>query len=238
MTKPNDVADGSNASLCSSACVPFGKHKGQSIERMVRDKDYTAWLLKQSWFRQHKIYQCVVDEVNRRYQTTIGIPEVYFVINEQMTRLKIGTSVDPTKRLRAIQTGNADALVIYGTVLGDRHFEKQLHREFAEHRLNGEWFVFADCKPRIDEILGKERTVHPGKKYSLWEFRLITGLTEDQIKRAEWMGSQVGIGRWGTTGGWDEPTHDDNPLRDYDGNIRGWVWKKIVDSGCLRKRSD
>jgi hypothetical protein len=139
MTKQNEVADNSNALLCSLFCVPFGKHKGQSIEQMVTDKDYAAWLLKKSWFRQHKIYQCVVDEFNRRYQTTIGIPEVYFVINKQMTRLKIGTSINPAKRLRSIQTGNADSLVIYGTILGDRHFEKQLHDEFAQHRLNGEW---------------------------------------------------------------------------------------------------
>lgn len=242
MTKPNDVIGNSDSSHCSSACVvPFGKHKGQTVDRMVRDKEYTAWLLKQSWFRQHKIYQCVVDEVNRRYQTTIGIPEVYFVIDENMKRLKVGTSVNPAKRLRSIQTGNADKLVIYGTVQGDRHFEKQLHGEFAEHRLNGEWFVFSECKPRVDEILGKDRKVNPNKVYSLWEFRLITGLTEEQVKYAEWKGSQVGIGRYGCASSSDET------LRVYsrrlggmaeEDRISGYIWCKIIASGCLRKKAD
>jgi hypothetical protein len=239
MQNQKTVIGGSDSTVCSSASVvPFGKHKGQTIDRMVRDKAYTAWLLKQSWFRQHKIYQCVVDEVNRRYQTTIGIPEVYFVINEQMTRLKIGTSINPAKRLRSIQTGNADSLVIYGTILGDRHFEKQLHDEFAQHRLNGEWFVFAECKPRIDELLGKDREVARNKKYSLWEFRLITGLTEDQVKQAEWLGSKEGIGSYGCAGDWDNPNDASNTLRSYGGDIRGWVWHRIVESGCLRKMSN
>lgn len=237
MTTQKDSTGCSDATVCSSASVvPFGKHKGQTVERMVRDKEYTAWLLKQSWFRQHKIYQCVVDEVNRRYQTAIGTPEVYFVINEQMTRLKVGTSVNPTKRLRSIQTGNADTLVIYGTVQGDRHFEKQLHGEFAEHRLNGEWFTFADCKPRVDEILGKDREVKPKKYYSLWEFRLNTGLTEDQLKHAEWLGAKAGIGRFGSA------SSGGGTLRVWSQRgktiIDGSVWCQIVGSGCLRKKSD
>jgi hypothetical protein len=236
MTTPKDTAGCSDSSHCSSAVVPFGKHKGQTVERLVRDKEYTAWLLKQSWFRQHKIYQCVVDEVNRRYQTTIGIPEVYFVIDENMKRLKVGTSVNPKKRLRSIQTGNADRLVIYGTVQGDRHFEKQLHNEFAQHRLNGEWFVFADCKPRVDEILGKDRKVKPNKSYSLWEFRLITGLTEDQLKYAEWLGAKAGIGSYGVASGGGDTLR----IRSERGEpkVSGRIWCQIVGSGCLRKKSE
>jgi len=217
--------------LSPESIVTFGKHKGQTVERMVRDKEYTAWLLNQSWFRQHAVYKCVVKEVNRRYETTIGIPEVYFVINEQMTRLKVGTSTNPAKRLRSIQTGNADTLVIYGTVLGDRHFEKQLHKEFTEHRLTGEWFVFADCKPRVDEVLGKDRTVKPNKVYSLWEFRLITGLTEDQLRYAEWLGEKAGIGRYGVASGGGDTLR----IRSERGEpkISGSIWCQIIASGCL-----
>jgi hypothetical protein len=221
----------------TSCVVPFGKHKGQSVARMIRDKEYTEWLLKQSWFRQHKIYPVVVAEVNLKYQSTIGVPKVYFVINEQMTRLKIGTSVNPEKRLRSIQTGNADTLVIYGTVLGDRHFEKQLHNELRKHRISGEWFSFPECKLRADEILGKEREIAKGKKYSLWEFRLITGLTEEQIGRAEWLGHKIGIGYYGLRGGWDNPQDITNPLRDSDDTIRGWVWLRIINSGCLTQNT-
>lgn len=34
-----------------SAIVPFGKYKGQPVERMIADRDYCEWLAGQDWFR-------------------------------------------------------------------------------------------------------------------------------------------------------------------------------------------
>lgn len=210
--------------------VPFGKYKGQPIAKLVRDVDYAKWLIEQSWFKNHAIYSAVVSEINREHKTTIGVPKVYFITNEEFSRVKIGTSVHPNKRLRQVQTGNPERLSLYGTVIGDRVFEKEIHKELQSNRLNGEWFAFPSCKSRIDELLGREREVDTGKVYSLWEFRSITGLTEKQVELAEWLGSKAGVCRFGGAG-FDKWTF----LRACGGGIRGWVWRKIVDSGCLKE---
>lgn len=34
-----------------STLVPFGKYKGQPVERMIADRDYCEWLAGQEWFR-------------------------------------------------------------------------------------------------------------------------------------------------------------------------------------------
>lgn len=43
--------------------VPFGKYKGEPVERLVADTDYCEWLGSQAWFRERyaRIYQLVVN---------------------------------------------------------------------------------------------------------------------------------------------------------------------------------
>ncbi|WP_411543270.1 GIY-YIG nuclease family protein, partial [Escherichia coli] len=55
---------------------------------------------------------------------------------------------EPILRLAApytYQTGNPERLSLYGTVIGDRVFEKEIHKELQSNRLNGEWFAFPSC---------------------------------------------------------------------------------------------
>ena len=58
--------------------------------------------------------------------------------------VKFGFSKDPDRRVRALQTGSADELVLLETVSVPegrvREFERQLHAEFAHCRSRGEWF--------------------------------------------------------------------------------------------------
>ena len=58
--------------------------------------------------------------------------------------VKFGFSKDPDRRVRALQTGSSDLLVLLETVpVGDRsvrEMERLLHREFAHLRSRGEWF--------------------------------------------------------------------------------------------------
>ncbi len=66
---------------------------------------------------------------------------VYLIGNRARGLLKIGYSENPETRLRALQTGCADPLVILQTLsYGGRGTEKYLHRIFARHRISGEWF--------------------------------------------------------------------------------------------------
>lgn len=57
-------------------------------------------------------------------------------------RIKIGYSNDPDKRLKQLQTGASDQMVLeWVQERADAHkLEKHLHRTFSKHKIFGEWF--------------------------------------------------------------------------------------------------
>jgi hypothetical protein len=66
---------------------------------------------------------------------------VYVIGTELADRVKIGfTSGDPRARLKALQTGCPDELVVIATEVGSQSLERNLHERFAEKRVRGEWF--------------------------------------------------------------------------------------------------
>jgi hypothetical protein len=58
-------------------------------------------------------------------------------------KVKIGVSRNPRRRLDDLKTGSSRMVSIRYVTPGDRTKEKELHKLFAEHRVNGEWFLFA-----------------------------------------------------------------------------------------------
>lgn len=67
--------------------------------------------------------------------------KTYFILCEHSGMVKIGTSVDPEKRLCGLQTSNPFPLkIIKITELNER----ELHHRFHHHRKSGEWFEFSD----------------------------------------------------------------------------------------------
>ena len=67
-------------------------------------------------------------------------PEVYVIGFGDY--VKIGYSTAFPFRLRDIQAHVPVPLTIYARFSGRQTQERALHRRFAEHRLNGEWFRF------------------------------------------------------------------------------------------------
>lgn len=63
-----------------------------------------------------------------------------YFIGGETGPVKIGFSVDVASRLRAIQTHSPIPLSILATRAGGAAREGAYHRQFAEHRLHGEWF--------------------------------------------------------------------------------------------------
>lgn len=67
-----------------------------------------------------------------------------YCISNSQGQTKFGFSKDPHRRVRALQTGSADDLMLLETVAvpGDRvrEYERLLHSEFAHLRCRGEWF--------------------------------------------------------------------------------------------------
>jgi hypothetical protein len=47
--------------MTDTKIVPFGKYKGQPIERMLADQSYLQWLMAQDWFREKPLYQVIIN---------------------------------------------------------------------------------------------------------------------------------------------------------------------------------
>lgn len=65
---------------------------------------------------------------------------VYFIRNEKTRLIKIGYSVNPNARLRALEVGAGSALSLLATTPGGRSEETELHRRLCRSRAHGEWF--------------------------------------------------------------------------------------------------
>ena len=103
-----------------------------------------AGLNKQTlWFRKSS-FQKWIDAKNRtvtiKRQNEKGF--VYFIHQEgNFTQFKIGYATDLNKRLRALQTGNPNLLIVYRVIENvTRKTETELHHFFYSYRIRNEWF--------------------------------------------------------------------------------------------------
>lgn len=65
---------------------------------------------------------------------------VYFIRAVQTGRIKIGFSLDPSRRLRELEFGCPEDLELITQIPGSFFRERGLHKRFAVHRARGEWF--------------------------------------------------------------------------------------------------
>lgn len=65
---------------------------------------------------------------------------VYFIQGESGGPIKIGFTEDINSRLRTLQTGHFDTLIVLCTYPGKMQQERDYHKQFDQHRLKGEWF--------------------------------------------------------------------------------------------------
>lgn len=66
--------------------------------------------------------------------------QIYFIEATESSRIKIGTSKRPIKRLYALRHICSEMLEILFYVEGTRDMEQWVHAKFAHLRLHGEWF--------------------------------------------------------------------------------------------------
>ena len=81
---------------------------------------------------------------NKLREANAKIGMVYFVRDDINQRIKIGTSLNPLERLRALQIGSSIRLRLMAMCGGGRKAEQDFHKTWAARRLQGEWFDDSD----------------------------------------------------------------------------------------------
>lgn len=78
---------------------------------------------------------------------------IYFIVDYQQKKLKIGHSTRPEIRLKEIQAVNPNKLVIAKLIPGTIKEEKKYHKLFCWDRIRrSEWFYLS---PQIKEFLNR-----------------------------------------------------------------------------------
>lgn len=75
---------------------------------------------------------------------------VYFIVNQSASKVKIGYSKNPWARVKDLQVGNSDQLLLAAMVRTTDPSEKKLHAELEEYRVGGEWFEMSSL---IDALI-------------------------------------------------------------------------------------
>lgn len=85
------------------------------------------------------------------------VGEVYFILNENKSLVKIGQTIRLKNRLSSLQTSSAENLCVIGRILTKRpeRLEAKLHKRFAKDRVRGEWFRYSD---ELKSFISKENT--------------------------------------------------------------------------------
>ena len=76
---------------------------------------------------------------------------VYFLLAEEVNRVKIGFSMNPDSRISSLKTGCPCSVLLLGSVEGTQDDETALHHLLENDRCEGEWF---DCTVAVMEVIG------------------------------------------------------------------------------------
>lgn len=83
------------------------------------------------------VRQFLLDHGNQK-----GVGLIYAIRTKQPNSpIKIGWSVNPTKRIKTLQTGNYYELEMIAVVPGSQMAEQMLHTRLRAERVRGEWFT-------------------------------------------------------------------------------------------------
>lgn len=95
---------------------------------------------------------------------------IYFIQVENNGPIKIGTAVDPKKRLNTLQIGNHKKLNLITAIPGKSGLESKIHRDLKEFRRDGEWFnPTTEVLDYIQNIQFAEYEIQDGVPYAvLW----------------------------------------------------------------------
>lgn len=150
---------------------------------------------------------------------------IYFLSYEESDLIKIGyTSTTVEKRVATLQTGLPHRLIVLAHMDGSMSEEAALHRQFAEHRVNGEWFK---PSPGLMELIERHKVPEPEIEEPVDEPPL-NGITV-RLKIDAPYDPEAGDVPWSQLSG----KFPDNKPADWLEKSRFFDWRHIVRNGQL-----
>lgn len=120
-----------------------------SKERLAADLSVDASTIGR-WIRE-LIDAGRLDEFHSTWLTDSHSGHVYFIQAASGGPIKIGRAIDIDRRLVQLQTASPEPLIVLAVIENGGHAkERELHKQFAEYRLQGEWFM--PCEELISFI--------------------------------------------------------------------------------------
>lgn len=110
------------------------------------------------------------------------MPFVYFIAEPDDGYIKIGTAMNPVKRLRDLQTGNARRLRIERVIYGDQQIERLLHAYFRPWMAEGRQIattIYKTARARETEWF------KPASREALLQAADVIWRHEQQIERVD-----------------------------------------------------
>ena len=102
---------------------------------------------------------------------------IYFIQAGRLGPIKIGhTNNGVEERLKELQTGSPDKLILIGIIEGDVKKEQELHKRFKNYRVRGEWF---NNSPELDNYILKHIVKY--KERHSFKDDIRTGVDLEQI---------------------------------------------------------
>ncbi len=74
------------------------------------------------------------------------------------TLAKIGRSYCVARRIKQLQTGCGETIVLLGSIVGGPRVERQIHKQWHHLRVGGEWFRYT---PELAAFI--DHKLHPGR---------------------------------------------------------------------------
>ena len=84
---------------------------------------------------------------------------IYFILAEEVARVKIGKSVNITQRMSTMKTNSPVLLELVAYFLAPDSAERFIHSVFSRYRLHGEWFTYSKQIQRVVKKLSTESDV-------------------------------------------------------------------------------
>lgn len=130
--------------------------------------------------------------------------DVYVILDANNDRVKIGHSAVPTRRLRTLQSACSEPLLLsltmgFETKDAAETFENELHKEFEDFQIRGEWFehgeylvdrIRRDYAPTPEQVRKDLATWTHGyvpsdlkEQYGLW--RLLKSVAREAAEEGE-----------------------------------------------------